>query len=318
MPKNDINVMRIYKTKIQINSLVMLAAISLFILGCNRKPSLEKLKTFSAVETYPEETWLGGVENKRALIIVAHDDDDCAMSGTIAGLSDKGWKIWQISLVATPLKEGRVTHPATLICEGNELLMPGIPYRKGLDTMEFPYVPIPLDEMAEQFYTNEMVEAIVRKVEKFKPSVIFTLDHEMGGYGHPEHVYLGQIIIDLFQQGKLTGVERIYQSVYTDHMEHEILDVWLYNRMKKYDFPNPYEIAKQVHGIEGMPEPNVQVTIEPYALEKMTYLREYHYKARKNLRKFIPYYEDFDAQEYFGIFDREFFRVITQKDTLSK
>jgi hypothetical protein len=43
----------------------------------------------------------------------------------------------------------------------------------------------------------------------------------------------------------------------------------------------------------------------------MNYLLAYDEDVRKNIRKFIPYYEAFDAPSYFKIFDREFFRVIS-------
>lgn len=59
-----------------------------------------------------------------------------------------------------------------------------------------------------------------------------------------------------------------------------------------------------------MPQPNIQIDISPYAELKMKYLMSYPGKAKKNLRKFIPYFENFNAKEYFEIFNREFFRVI--------
>ena len=36
----------------------------------------------------------------------------------------------------------------------------------------------------------------------------------------------------------------------------------------------------------------------------------YEEDVRKNIRKFIPHYEEFDAKTYFGIFNQEYFRVI--------
>ncbi|MBL0341100.1 MAG: hypothetical protein IPP71_09345 [Bacteroidetes bacterium] len=93
-------------------------------------------------------------------------------------------------------------------------------------------------------------------------------------------------------------------------MEKEIVDVWLYNKMKKYDFPNPSKLAKELCGIDGMPEPTVQINISKYADTKMSYLLSYPEEARQSLRKFIPYFEEFDDKTYFSVFDREFFRVI--------
>jgi hypothetical protein len=59
-----------------------------------------------------------------------------------------------------------------------------------------------------------------------------------------------------------------------------------------------------------MPDPTVQIEILDVADTKKKYLMTYDEDVRKNLRKFIPHYEYFDAETYFGIFNREFFRVI--------
>lgn len=270
------------------------------------KVTVEDLKKFVATETYPNDGFLDTVKNKCALIIVAHDDDDCAMSGTIARLTTKGWNILQLSLQNHVVKKtGK--NPAYLICQGNELILKDGYYRIGLDTMKNPYLPIPYKKIKEQFLTEKVAQEIIKRVKDFKPSVIFTLDNEKGGYGHPEHIFISQLVKDLFEEGKIE-IQKIYQSVYTNHMEVEIMDKWLAERMKKWGFPP--STANEVYGIDGMPEPTVQINIVEVAETKMKYLRTYSEDVRKNLRKFIPYYEDFDAKTYFNLFDKEFFRVI--------
>ncbi|MCB2219080.1 MAG: PIG-L family deacetylase [Bacteroidetes bacterium] len=282
--------------------------MAISFLGCQQKVTVEDLKKFVATETYPTDVFLDTVSNKRALIIVAHDDDDCAMSGTIAKLSAKGWIIQQLSLQNHILSEtGK--NPANIICQGNELLLEDGYYRIGLDTMKNPYLPIPYQKIKEQFLTEKVGNAIIQKVNGFKPSVIFTLDNIKGGYGHPEHIFISQLLIDVFEEGKIE-IDRIYQSVYTDHMENEIVDKWLGERMKKWGYPNASDIANKMYGITGMPDPTTQIEISGVEEIKMKYLMAYDEDVRKNLRKFIPYYEEFDAKTYFGIFNKEFFRVI--------
>ena len=135
------------------------------------------------------------------------------------------------------------------------------------------------------------------------------MDNEMGGYGNPEHVFICQIIVDLFKENKIP-IQRIYQGVTTNHMEEEIIVKYLTPLMEKWGYPSPYLVGREVYKIAGIPEPDVQVDISAYADGKMRYLRAYSEDAKKNMRKFIPYYEDFDAKTYFGVFNREFFRVI--------
>jgi len=291
----------------KVRALLIIILVSNFC-SCQERVTVEDLKKFVATETYPTDVFLDTVNNKRALIIVAHDDDDSAMSGTIAKLSAKGWTILQLSLQNHIVsKIGK--NPANIICEGNELILEDRYYRIGLDTMKNPYLPIPYEKIKEQFLTEKVASAITKKVNDFKPSVIFTLDNVKGGYGHPEHIFISQLVKDLFTENKIE-CQKIYQSVYTDHMEKEIVDKWLGERMKKWGYPNASDIANKLYGITGMPEPTTQIEISEVAETKMNYLMTYDEDVRKNLKKFIPYYEEFDAKTYFGIFNKEFFRVI--------
>lgn len=288
---------------------IYLLLFSLTILGgCTSKISIEQLKVFAPTEEYPYDIFLDTVSNKKALVIVAHDDDDCAMSGTIAKLTSKGWTIKSLSL-QNHILTSTGKNPSEIICSGNELLLTDSYYRKGLDTMKTPYLPIPYEQMKEQFLSEKISNAIIQKVNDFHPSVIFTLDNEKGGYGHPEHIYISYLVKELFEQEKIKPF-KIYQSVYTNSMETEIVDKWLGEKMKKWNYPDPSKIANELYGIDGMPEPTVQINITDVGEIKMKYLRAYEENVRKNLRKFIPYYEEFDAKTYFNIFDREFFRVI--------
>lgn len=290
---------------------LLLGLLALLAAACSYQPTVEELKVFAATETYPFDNFLDTVSNKKALIIVAHDDDDCAMSGTIAGLTQKGWTIKQLSLVSHVHTEtGK--NSAHIICQGNELILDDGLYRLGLDTSTSPYVPIPHEEIDRLFLREKVAEALIEKINAFYPSVLFTLDNEKGGYGHPDHVFISQLVVDLLDENKIKA-ERIYQSVYTDHMEKEIVDTWLKAKMEEWGYPHASTIANEMYGIDGMPEPDVQVDIFPYAETKMNYLRDYPESAKRNLRKFIPYYEEFDAKTYFSIFDREFFRIIKKE-----
>jgi len=285
-----------------------LTVLVLSFLGCTEKVTIEDLKKFVATETYPDDEFLDTIRNQRAFIIVAHDDDDCAMAGTIAKLTAKGWTIKKLSLQShiSP-KTGK--NPSGIICDGNNPILQDGYYRIGLDTMKNAYLPIPYASIKKQFLTEKVANEIIQKTKAFKPSVIFTLDNVKGGYGHPDHIFISQLVKDLFEEGKIE-IEKIYQSVYTNHMEIEIVDKWLSARMKKWGYPNASNLANEMYGISGMPEPTTQIDISEIAEIKMEYLRAYDEDVKKNLRKFIPYYEEFDANTYFKIFNKEFFRVL--------
>lgn len=291
-----------------LNHLLLLLILLLSLTACKEKLSLEELSSFSATETYPDDEFLGQVQNKRALIIVAHDDDDCAMSGTISKLTAKDWVIQQLCL-QNHINPETGQNGSPVICAGSRLILSDRFYRLGLDTMSYPYLPIPYAEIEKQFLTEKVRDTLIRLVNTFDPSVIFTLDDVKGGYGHPEHVFISRLVKNLFDEKKLKCA-RIYQSVYTNHMESEIVDKWLGAKLEAWGFPNASKLANTMYGIDGMPEPDVQVNITDQAETKMRYLKAYDNDTQKNLRKFIPDYDAYDAKTYFGIFNREFFRVI--------
>ena len=287
--------------------LITLAVLILTITACPDKPTIEELKKFAATETYPADTYLDTIANKKALIIVAHDDDDCMMSGTIAKLTKAGWKIKQLSFEVHNIP-GEDRNAAYIICDGYEKILEDGLYRPGIDTMKCPYCAIPYEQIEKQYLREKVAATLIQKINEYNPSVLFTMDNIKGGYGHPDHVFISQLVLDLFQEGKIYA-DRIYQGVITRHMEAEI-DKWLKPQMEKWGYPQTGPTANEIYGIDGIPIPDVQVNISENAETKMKYLMTYGENVRKNLRKYIPYYEKFDAKTYFSIFDREFFRVI--------
>jgi LmbE family N-acetylglucosaminyl deacetylase len=289
------------------NKIILTIVLLTICFGCS--PTLKDLRKFAATENYPNDTYLDTVKNKKALIIVAHDDDDCGMCGTIAKLHNQGWTIYQYSLVVNKSEPGIKTHPSEIICNGNLPILPDRDYRNPIDTIKNQWMPVPKEYFDKIFKIEKVKIALIKEINDFNPSVIFTLDDEIGFYGHPDHVFISQLVLDLSKTGMIHP-KRIYQFTYTPNMTKQILEIWLNERLKKWGFENSYIKAKSVYKVNGMPEPNTQINITNQAEIKMKYIRSYGEEVRKNVRKFMPYYEDFNANDYFNTFDREFFRVI--------
>lgn len=286
--------------------LIVLFIISLSF--CSYSQSKKELLQLAATEHYPKDTFLDSVIEKRALIIVAHDDDDAMMSGTIAKLYTAGWEIKQISFITTPLDKGNTIHPSKIICGGNEPILTDGIYRNDLDTAKYPWLPFPKNQFDSIFEKEKISTELIKKINQFNPTIIFTLDNEIGGYGHPDHVFISQLVLDMSKVDSIHS-KRIYQGVYTDHMEKQIIEIWFSNKMKRTGYPNPYLLGKNIYHVSGMPTPDVEIDIKDQAFIKMKYLRSYSEDARKNFRKFIPYFEEIDANDYFQVFDREFFKI---------
>ena len=178
-----------------------------------------------------------------------------------------------------------------------------------LDSTGINYTAVPKEKFKVLFNRSLVKEKLREQVNDFNPSVIFTLDNEIGGYGHPEHVFISQLVLDLAKTDSL-NTSYIYQSVYTNHMESSIMERHSI-RMKSWGFPGDgWDKAKEAYKVDGMPEPTVQINISKEAQSKMDYLKSYNKRERKTMGFFVPAFEDYSAKDYFKIFDREFYRII--------
>ncbi|HEY0743852.1 MAG TPA: PIG-L family deacetylase [Chryseosolibacter sp.] len=272
--------------------------------------SVEDVRQYAAIETYPTDTVLAMVPVKKALIVIAHDDDMCAIAGTASLLNKSNWEVGVLSLYRTSERNAAHIEACRNILDTVMFVdLKPEQIRNDREENRKGYYAVPRDSLNIIFNRQLMEDEYLRKIREFHPSVIFTLDNEMGGYGHPEHVLVSQIVVDLAAEKQIQPFY-IYQSVYTDHMENSIMKRHA-ARMKSWGFPgDEWDQAKQIYGVKGMPEPTVQINIQSAAKEKMAYLRSYEERERKTLGFFIPEFEKYDAEEYFQIFDREFFRVI--------
>jgi LmbE family N-acetylglucosaminyl deacetylase len=253
------------------------------------------------------------------MVVVAHDDDDAAMAGTLAMLNAAGWEIKQICLPSgTPERDSALRKAAAFILDKVEYIsMQPDERRPNMDSTTIPYAPIEREKLKGTFKYNELATMVMQKINEFKPSVIFSLDNIIGGYGHPEHVLISQMLVDSFSTGAIEA-RYIYQSVYPNSMEQTILRERFAQLMKKWEFPNSYETVTEMYKVEGMPAPDVQVKITSQAKAKMNFLRSFEERERKTIGFYVPHFQDFEAEEYFSVFDREFFRVIKRDSVYTK
>ncbi|MGB0524977.1 MAG: PIG-L family deacetylase [Flammeovirgaceae bacterium] len=266
------------------------------------------LSTLNATETYEEDTFLNAATKKRALVVMAHDDDACASSGTIAKLTQAGWDIKQISFQDGNEKRAKLyENIAAIIMNGGiqYINAPNEHYRKDENNKQ-KYMPIEKSQHQAIFHTHLIEERLRTAIAEFKPSIIFSLDDHVGGYGHPDHVFISSLVLNICQDQSL-GIERIYQSVYPPSMEYNVNVKWN-NMWNKF---NVYEKAREVYQEpEGMPTPTCSINIYSVADKKMTYLSSFLKHEQKNLKKFIPGYHYYPSWLYFWLFNKEYFHVI--------
>lgn len=291
---------------------VLTSFLLIFILSFSVNDK-ERIKQFSAIERYPNDSTLFNFSSKRALIVIAHDDDMCGMSGTISKLNRMGWYIGVVSFSKTPERNAAQVKACKNILD-TVLFVPLQPreIRNDLDSVSKTYLAFPRSQFERVFNHQKIEEHYLKAIKAVQPSVIFSLDNEIGGYGHPEHVFISQMVLDFAKSGKI-NVDFVYQSVYTDHMENTIMKRHA-DRIKSWGFPgDEWDNAKAIYGVSGMPEPSVQINIQSEAKSKMAYLKSYNKRERKVIDFYVPFFEDYNAKDYFSVFDREFFRVIQIK-----
>lgn len=263
-------------------------------------------------EVYPTDTILQAIIDKKALIVIAHDDDMCAMAGTISKLNKDGWEIEVLSFHKGEERDkAQMKACRNILDRATFFDLEYSRWRKDLNKRKEDelFLPVAREKFEETFNQNAVEVELTKRVNHFKPSVIFSLDNEIGGYGHPEHVFISQLVLDLAKAQKIS-IGYIYQSVYTPHMTTSIMARHS-KRMNEWGFAgNGWEKAKETYKVDGMPQPTTQIYISNEANEKMDYLKSFNEREQKTIGFFIPAFFEYTAQDYFKIFDREFFNVI--------
>ncbi len=181
--------------------------------------------------------------------------------------------------------------------------------RKGRDKIEKPWLPIPYTDFDSAYNKEIALTHIANFIAKNKPSVIFTLDDIMGGYGHPDHVFISKLIVAYcmqHQNDSAFSVERIYQAVFDPKMNERIL-----NDM------DAFKLAKKIYKVETTPKPDVYFSLKGREVIKKQALLTYT-TEQNSLTKIWPYYNYYPATIYFKIFDKEYYRVLKKDENYRK
>jgi len=269
------------------------------------------LTTLSAPEIYPDDSYLLANSIKKGLIIVAHDDDMASSAGTISMLCKNGWQIREMCFY----QQGGLYHKKDSLknpTRKRNLEQVGkIQGLEGVDPVDFnfrndmqtekAYMPMPYLQFQKNYKMDSLEKVIGKYIQKHRPTVLFTLDDVIGGYGNPDHVVVSQIVLNYCRKHKNDlnfTVKKIYQSVFTPTLAERVM----------HDLP-VYAEAKKIYQCDGMPLPDVQVNFYQFAEQKKSVMEAY-VTEQNSIRKFWPYYHWYPAKIYFRIFDRDFFRIV--------
>jgi len=250
------------------------------------------------------------VNNKKALIVAAHDDDACGMAGLVSTLSRAGWELTFVTFY----NDGDGRHAPENSIRKEELrqyaekfgiqnvMHEQFAMRKGNpDTITAAYMPVATELVPHYFKTDSLRALIEEYIDAIQPSLIISLDDEMGGYGHPEHVLVAKTISDICIDMSVSSpdfpVKYFYQNVHSRKQSEHLHTLPVYVE------------AKKIYKIDGMPIPDAELDVSNLTAEKKFGLSVWKSQVR-NIRKFFPYFEFYPHWLYFNVADREYYHIL--------
>jgi N-acetylglucosamine malate deacetylase 2 len=250
---------------------------------------------------------------KKALAIFAHPDDEITIIGTMRLLKQQGV---ETSICYMTRGEAGLNGSIIDVSKIKELADTSLnKLKKQLGQRRTKEV----DNIAEILELNnhemfdfpdsgtsdvpmDSLKKVVRAlIQKYKPSVLFTLDDKVGLYGHPDHRNVSRAVLEVFQEdkGKADFAPRkLYQVTLPKQMIAFALKIADGFR-KNY----PRDPAK------GLPQADVCVNITPFGTYKRNAMLA-HVSQRPTFDDMQPGFATIPPSIYFRIFDREYFHLI--------
>ena len=278
----------------EISTIILLLVFALY--SCNEiKKSELQDDSIPIIEQFSSDA-----VQKKALFIFPHADDETICSGTISKLKEQNYEVGVIILTD---EGGETRHEEFL---------------KSMKLLNVDYYEQLAVRLTNYNSWNEIIEnrildwegdtifiknIVLKKISDFNPSIIFTWDNMIGGYGHPDHYLLSRIINDVFdnQNNYLSDsfrIEKLYMVTLSEGLENHIL--------RNLAF---YEKLISRYNRTEIPPPDIAVIISKYAEIKKKVLLTYKSEYKSALSKFYPNFRETDANKYFEIYDREYYII---------
>jgi LmbE family N-acetylglucosaminyl deacetylase len=277
------------------NKLLYLAVFSLFINCRTAKPvsytEIKSMQDYSVPLDQPFES----ADAKRALFVFPHPDDEIAHAGTIAYLRSIGTEVRLITL-AKGVGEDAKIRPGELLCAVDKL---GVSSFRQYDFYNNTWEAVLKNEI--KYWQGDSLLAIQKVIENeimsFKPTLIYTYDTIIGGYGHQEHLLTAKSVFNgVASLGENASfVKKIYMSTLPPGLEKFLC-------AKVASYPSFVKRAGR-----GLPAPQVAYDIKPFWPVKKE-AAMCHVSQEHVMRNFYLKPKDNDSLHY-DTFDREYYVV---------
>ena len=259
------------------------------------------------------ETLIPETLPKKALAIFAHPDDEITIIGTMRLLKQQGV---ETSICYMTRGEAGLNGSIIDVSKIKELADTSLnKLKKSLGQRRTKEV----DNIAEILELNhhemfdfpdsgtsnvpmDSLKKVVRAlIQKYQPSVLFTLDDKVGLYGHPDHRNVSRAVLEVFQENKNKpnfSPKKLYQVTLPKQMIAFALKMADGFR-KNY----PKDPSK------GLPQADVCVNITPFGTYKRNAMLA-HVSQRPTFDDMQPGFSTIPTSIYFRVFDREYFHII--------
>jgi LmbE family N-acetylglucosaminyl deacetylase len=264
--------------------------------SCSQSPI--NYEAYKNAQDYNVTLWKNDGQLKHvALFIFPHPDDEIVCAGTIATLKQQGWKVNLITLTQGVPGEKEIRNKEWK----NAMKKLSIDKGQIIDLPNNTWNDVMNDKLLFWNENKDSIRQIISEaIEEYSPSLLFTYDDILGGYGHPEHKMTAEITKDIFlQKSNDTSFtpQFIYQITLPEKLE------LLYN--SKLESYNKFVSA---NGGKNLPEPTIAFDITQQWPIKKEAASQYPSQA-KTLKKFFLWPTS-DTTGHYSSFDREYYYVI--------
>lgn len=245
------------------------------------------------VPVYEIEEWVDTEGIGTVLAVFAHQDDELLVAGTLAGLDAAGI---ETALLTVTNGDGERRSQGQSVEElveerAEELRAVGRALR--IDSVEQGFFS---DDRFMDVPDASIKEIILEQIDRSQPNSIITWDTAKGLYGHPHHVRVGRLVVELCRENR-EKPEFPVKAVYAT-----TVSVWIREALKRLSpmFQRRYYEISDGESIE----PEFSLRTASFAADRRAafavYFRRRAVQSLNPLSGFPTAIEDF-------VFDREYF-----------
>lgn len=239
------------------------------------------------------EQWVETHEINKVLVVFAHQDDELLVAGTIAGLDTAGVETALLNLTNGDGERRREGQSVDHLASERAAELQAVADVLCMDAVEQGFFS---DRGFMDVSDAEIKHVILDKIHHYQPNTIITWDTAKGLYGHPHHVRVGKLVLEVCQENR-ENLEFPVDAVYST-----TVPVWIREALKRLS-PMYRRHYYEINSGESI-EPEFSLRTKNFAEHRRAAFAVYSKRGATQslnpLSGFPNVVEDF-------VFDREYF-----------